>query len=56
MRAATTDQRATRAAADAVLARECDRIRQGQRDGTITSAEAASLIEAAHARRDAALR
>jgi hypothetical protein len=45
-----------RAAADAALTRECDRIRAGQRAGTITSAEAVRLIEAAHARRDEALR
>jgi hypothetical protein len=42
-----------RTAADATLTRECDRIHQAQRDGTITSADAARLIEAAHARRDA---
>jgi hypothetical protein len=33
----------------------CVRIRQGQRAGTITSAEAGHLIEAAHARRGASV-
>jgi hypothetical protein len=41
------------ATTDARLTRECERIRQDQRAGTITSAEAARLIEAAHAHRDA---
>jgi hypothetical protein len=42
-----------RTAADARLTRECERFRQAQRGGTITSAEASRLIEAAHAQRDA---
>ena len=45
-----------RAAADARLTRETDEIRSAQRAGKITKAGAADLIEAAHARRDAALR
>jgi hypothetical protein len=52
----TTDQRDARNAADATLTRECERIRQDQRAGTLTRAEAGRLVEAAHARRDASLR
>jgi hypothetical protein len=43
-------------AADTRLTRECERIRAAERAGEIPKREAASQIEAAHARRDASLR
>ena len=46
---------AIRAAADATLTRECERIRAAPRAGEITKAECASQIEAAHARRGASI-
>ena len=42
-------------AADTRLTRECERIRAAERAGEIPKREAASQIEAAHARRDASI-
>jgi hypothetical protein len=44
-----------RATADAKLTRECERNRAARRAGEISEAEAASQIEATHARRDASI-